>query len=73
MFNSLIKNDAVMRVLHTFWQAFLAVFLIGITGILSTVLVTHSLSDSKSALIALIIASIAAGFSALKGVYKAKS
>ena len=59
----------VVRAAHTFWQAFVAVFLLGIFGILSTVLSTHNLSDATSALIALVIAAVAAGLSALKNAY----
>lgn len=60
--------DDVKRVIHTFWQTFLAVFVLGITGILTALLRTHNISDAESAVVALVGASAAAGFSAVKGL-----
>lgn len=56
----------VSRAVHTFWQAFLAVFALGVTGVLSVALQTHSVPATEDALIALLVAAIAAGLSALK-------
>lgn len=55
----------VSRAVHTFWQAFLAVFVAGITPIMPMVL-GHSYGDAKAAMFALIGAALAAGFSAAK-------
>lgn len=59
----------VSRAFHTFWQSFSAVFLLGITGVLSQLLTTHNYSDVRSAGTALVVAALAAGFSALKTAY----
>ncbi len=67
--NSLNIKALLVRAFHTFWQSFTAVFLLGIFGVLSTVLSSHTLSDATSALVALVIASVAAGLSALKNAY----
>lgn len=56
----------VSRAVHTFWQAFLAVFALGATGVLSVALQTHSVPATEDATIALLVAAIAAGLSALK-------
>lgn len=76
MFKSIIKsirsNDAVMRVVHTAWQAFVGVFLLGITGVASSLLSTHNFSDARSALLALAGAAVAAALSAAKGALAAK-
>ena len=65
--------DGVKRVLHTFWQSFLGVFLLGITGVVSNLLSTHSLTDAKSALFALCAAAIAAALSAVKSKLASRS
>lgn len=62
-------NSEGRRVVHTFWQSFLAVFILGATGILSNVLNTHNLADAKSALVALVVAAAAAGLAAIKAAY----
>lgn len=59
--------DSVRRMVHTFYQAFLAVFLIGISPVMSAVL-NHNYADAKVALFALIAAAAAAAFSAVKGM-----
>lgn len=59
----------LVRAFHTFWQSFLAVFVLGITPVISDVLSTHTLSGTKSALLALVVAAAAAGLSALKNAY----
>lgn len=75
-FKALIKrvwaNDNVRRVAHTFWQSFAAVFLVGITGIVSGMLSTHNISDGSTALLALVTSAVAAGLAALKGLYVTK-
>lgn len=57
-------NDLVNRAVHTFIQAFVAVFIVGVTQIINT----PNLSDAKTALVALVTAAIAAGISAVKTV-----
>lgn len=59
----------LVRAFHTFWQAFLAVFVLGLTPVIRDVLSTGTLSGSKSALLALVVAAVAAGLSALKNLY----
>lgn len=71
LLNSITKNDSVRRVAHTFWEAFLAVFLAGAFQVISKLLSMHSFSDAKSALLALVVAALAAGFSAIKGLVTA--
>jgi len=66
LWNSL--PDIAKRAIHTFYQAFISVFLIGITGIASTLLQTHNFSDAKTALMALAVAALAAAISAVKGM-----
>lgn len=61
-------NDKVRRVVHTFWQAFLAVFLAGVVGIISGYFQTKNISVTETALLSLTIAALAAGFSAIKGL-----
>lgn len=58
----------VSRAVHTYWQAFLAVFMLGITGVLATAMKSHSVPLTEDATLALIVASIAAGLSAVKTV-----
>jgi len=54
--------DWLRRALHTFWQTFFSVFLLGITDVLNA----GSWSDARVALIALATAALASAFSALK-------
>lgn len=61
--------DNFKRPLHTFWQAFVAVFLVGASGILSALLKTHNVNDAESALLALITAAFAAGCAAVKALW----
>lgn len=58
----------LVRGFHTFWQAFIAVFILGLTPVVSDVLKTGSLSGAKSALLALVVAAVAAGLSGLKNI-----
>lgn len=58
----------LVRMFHTFWQAFIAVFLLGITPVISDVLKTGSISGSQTALLALVISALAGGLSALKNL-----
>lgn len=59
----------LVRMFHTFWQAFLAVFILGLLPVVSDVLNTRSISGAKAALLALVVAAAAAGLSALKNLY----
>lgn len=58
----------LVRMFHTFWQAFIAVFLLGITPVVSDVLKTGTLDGAKVALLALVVSAAAAGLSALKNI-----
>lgn len=59
----------LVRAFHTFWQAFVAVFVLGLTPVISDVLNTKSISGSKTAVLALVVSAVAAGLSALKNAY----
>lgn len=58
----------LVRMFHTFWQSFVAVFALGILSVTSDVLQTGTMSGAKDALLALVVASLAAGLSALKNI-----
>lgn len=62
-------NDNVRRVVHTFWQTFLAVFVVGASGVASSLLSTHNLSDATTALTALVVSAVAAALAAVKALY----
>lgn len=57
-----LSNPTIVKAIHSFWQAFTGTFLVGISGVLGT----HSLSDGKTALIALTGAALASALSAAK-------
>ena len=57
------------RALHTFWQGFVVVFLAGIYNV-ADILGKQGWSAGKTALVALVIAAVMAGLSALKTAYK---
>lgn len=59
------SNIMVRRAVHTFWQAFLSVFLLGMPVIVSTFNL-HGIAETQSAVLALLIASGAAGLAALR-------
>ena len=59
-----LNEGDIRRVVWTFVQAFLAVFLVGATGALNA----PNWSEGKAALIAAAIGGIAAGLSALKNL-----
>lgn len=58
-------HPLISKALHTFWQSFIAVFIVGLTPIVQNVL-NGNIDLAKAGIIALITASVAAGFSALK-------
>lgn len=58
----------LVRAFHTFWQAFLATFILGLLPVVSDILNHVPISGSEAALIALVVASLAAGFSAVKNI-----
>lgn len=60
-----ISHPQYVRPLHTAWQSFLGVFLVGISPVLNDI-VNHHYSDAKIALYALVTAAVAAALSALK-------
>jgi hypothetical protein len=58
--------DRLRRVIHTFYQTFLGVFLLGISGVLSSLLSTGDWNAAASALLSLAAAALAAAISAVK-------
>lgn len=60
-----VAHPQLKKPVHTAIQAFLGVFIAGITPIIHLV-TTHDLADAKVALFALIGAALAAAFSVLK-------
>lgn len=67
------SNQTIMRVFHTFWQSLLAVFLVGVLPIFDSLKTGHY-TDARTAGIALVVAAVAAGISAVKNavVYRGK-
>lgn len=64
MFNTLNHKDVLVRALKTFVAAFLPIFGAGLVNLQSQ-FVNGGLSASKSALVALIVAAISAGITAV--------
>ena len=58
-------NLMVRRTVHTFWQAFAAVFFVGVPLVVAA-LKAHGVAAGETALISLATASLAAGLSALR-------
>lgn len=58
----------LVRAFKTFAQAFVAVFILGLTPVISSVLQTGTFSGSKAAVLALVTAAMSAGLSALMNV-----
>lgn len=67
MLHKLLQNEALKRAFHTFYQAFIPVFLAGVLNVLGAF--QTGLGAGKSALLALLAAAVAAGISALKSAY----
>lgn len=65
------SHDTLERALQTFWQTFLAVFLVGILPVIDLVF-AGDFEGTKLALIALVASAIASGLSALKTYIKTK-
>jgi hypothetical protein len=63
----MLTKDLLNRAFHTFWQAFVVVFLAGLTNVFGAF--QHNLGSGKSALLALSLSAVAAGLSALKSAY----
>lgn len=59
------SNVMVRRTVHTFWQAFIAVFLVGVPLVVSATR-THGVGEGEKALISLGTASLAAGLAAVR-------
>lgn len=59
--------DSVRRVIHTFWQTFAGIFVLGVTDILQELLRTGDFSNARLAVMALVSAAVAAALSAVKG------
>lgn len=64
-----VVKAILVRAFHTFVQAFLAVFLLGLTSVISDILRTNTFSGAESALLAVTVGALAAGFSAVKNAY----
>jgi len=60
-----VSHPILSKALHTFYQAFIGVFIIGLTPILTTAL-NGDIETAKLAMLSLLSASLAAGISALK-------
>lgn len=65
------SHDTLERALQTFWQTFIAVFLVGILPVIDLVF-AGDFEGTKLALTALVISALAAALSALKTYIKAK-
>jgi len=63
-----VLKAVLARTLHTFWQSFLAVFTVSITGLTANLLNVHNFSDAKSFMLALSAAAGAAALSAVKNL-----
>lgn len=61
----IIAHPVISRALHTFWQSFSSAFITGLIAILTNVF-NGQLNMIWTSLIALFIASLASGLSALK-------
>lgn len=59
----------VRRTVHTFWQAFLAVFIVGVP-LVAAKLHVHDVSGAERALVSLLTASTAAGLATIKTAYQ---
>lgn len=64
-FIALVRLPIVSRSLHTFWQGFLATFLVGIPLVVA-VAQAQGIDEGQRAVISLIVASFMAGLSILK-------
>lgn len=64
------KRDVMLRIFHTFWQSFLAVFTLSISGLYTSLLNIHSISDAKALGVSLVTALGAAAFAAVKNTLK---
>lgn len=71
LLRGLWANDNVRRVVHTFLQAFIAVFVVGLTNVLNA-FQNNGLAAGKAALLALVGAAIAAALSAVKNAVVAR-
>ena len=60
--------DSVRRVIHAFWQSFISVFVLGILSVVSGLMSTHDVSVATAALVALVVAAVTSGLSAVKGL-----
>lgn len=65
------KHDTLERALQTFWQAFIAVFLVGILPVIDLIF-AGDFDATKTTLYSLIIASVSSALSALKTLIKNK-
>jgi hypothetical protein len=61
----IVGRPILSKALHTFYQAFIGVFVVGFTAVLNSVL-NGDIETAKIAILSLLSASLAAGISALK-------
>jgi hypothetical protein len=61
----IVGHPILSKALHTFYQAFIGVFVVGFTAVLNSVL-NGDIETAKIAILSLLSASLAAGISALK-------
>lgn len=61
-----VLETALTRAFHTFWQSFVAAFIVSASGLTATVLSVHNISDAKAAGLALVVAVGGAALSALR-------
>jgi len=63
--NFVVSHPILSKALHTFYQAFIAVFIVGLTPVLTSTL-NGDIETAKLAILSLLSASLASGISALK-------
>ena len=68
-----LLKAVLYRAFNTFWQTFVATFSVGALGVASNLLSVHNLANSQTAIISLVISSVAAALSAIKNTIKPPS
>lgn len=66
----LATNPTLVKAFHTFWQSFVVVFAGGLFNVFNDF--HNGLAGGRAALLALVLAAIASGLSALKSAYVAR-
>lgn len=60
--------DWLRRLVHTAYQSFIGVFLLGITNVIADLLQSGNFSSAKAALVALVSSGVAVAISAVKAL-----